>query len=234
MPDPHAPGRLDGALPTLAMHGETKYCVGLIHLMLFERLHCLRGMENTFADFYANEREVSRLLEALTEFVLELIREWGKTNVSAVFLTDDWGTQTGMMISPGTWRKFFKAHYRRIFDEVHRWGKDVFFHSCGNVLAIIPELIDLGVDVLDPIQPGPLDLNDVAKQFGGRISFCGAIDDQCLATYNPQEVKDSVRKAIETLGRPFGNGYVVAPANVMVPPVPLDNIQALFEACHGQ
>jgi uroporphyrinogen decarboxylase len=234
MPDAHARGRLDDARPALALHGDSKYCVGMIHLALFERLHALRGMENTLADFYTNETELCRLCEALVDYLIGLIREWGKTSVSAICLTDDWGSQTGIMISPEMWRKHFKAHYRRAFDEVHRCGKDVFFHSCGNVMAIIPDLIDLGVDVLDPIQPGAMDMSEVARRFGGRISFSGALDDQHLEALSPKEVKDMARQAIEVLGRPFGNGYVVSPANLMVPSVPFENIQALFEACHDQ
>lgn len=232
MPDPLAPGRLDAALRILEMHGQTKYCVAQTHLALFERLHCLRGMENALADLYTNEREVDHLLEALTEYLIELIRNWGETSVSAIFPTDDWGSQTSLMVSPEMWRKRFKPRYRRIFDEIHRCGKDVFFHSCGNVTAIVRDLIDLGVDVLDPLQPGAMDLDAMARQFGGGISFCGGIDDQRLEDYTSQEVKDAVYRAMETLGRPFGNGYIVAPANVIAPSVPLENLEALFEASH--
>jgi len=228
MPDAHAPGRLREALPTLELHGESKYCVGIIHLSLFERMHALRGMGNTLADFYTDESAVCRLLEALTHYMIELIREWGKTNASALFLTDDWGSQTGMMISLPMWRKFFKSHYRRLFDEVHRFGKDVFFHSCGNFMAIIPDLIDVGVDVLDPIQPGAMDMEEVARQFGGHVSFSGVIDDQLLEALTPREVKEMAHHAIDVVGKPFGYGYVVSPANLVVPSVPFENIQALL------
>jgi uroporphyrinogen decarboxylase len=234
MPDPWAPGRLDGAQHILQMHGETKYCVAQTHLALFERLHCLRGMENALADFYTNEREVSRLLDALTEFLIELIRNWSQTSVSAIFPTDDWGSQTSLLVSPEMWRKYFRSRYRKVFDEIHRCGKDVFFHSCGNVTAIVPELIDLGVDVLDPLQPAAMDLGALAKQFGGRVAFCGGVDDQRLEDYTPPEVKDAVHQAIETLGRPFGNSYVVAPANAIVPSVPFENLEALIQASHEQ
>jgi uroporphyrinogen decarboxylase len=234
MPDPHASGRLDSALRALAIHGETKYCVGAIHMALFERLHALRGMENVLADLCTFETEICRLCEALTHYLIELIREWGKTNVSAIYLTDDWGSQTGIMISPKMWRRYFKVHYRRIFEEIHRFGKGVFFHSCGNIMDIIPDLIDLGVDVVDPIQPGAMDLNEVARKFGGRTSFSGGIDAQRLENCTAEEVKHMVRGAIATLGRPFGNGYVVSPANLVVPSVPFENLQALFEACHEQ
>jgi uroporphyrinogen decarboxylase len=232
MPDPHEAGRLDAAQQVLAMHGATKYCVGQIHLALFERFHCLRGMENTLADLYTNERDACRLIEALSEYLIELIREWGQTAVSGIFLADDWGSQTGLMISPGMWREYFKPQYRRIFEEIHRCGKDVFFHSCGCVTAIVPDLIELGVDVLDPLQPGAMNLEEVADRYGGRISFCGAIDDQRLEVYTPEEIRDAVCKAIETLGRPFSNGFILAPANLIAPSVPFENLQALFEACH--
>lgn len=234
MPDPHARSRLGGALPALAMHAESKYCVGVIHQALFELLHTLRGMESTLTDFYTNETELCRLCEAMASYLIELVQEWGKTNVSAIQLTDGWGSQTGIMISPEMWRKYFKAHYRDIFKEIHRFGKDVFFHSCRNINPIIPDLIDLGVDVLDPVQPGAMDLNEVARQFGGRISFSGAIDDQSLEALSPQELREMVQRAIGVLGRPFGNGYIISSANLIVPSVPFENIQALFEACHGQ
>jgi uroporphyrinogen decarboxylase len=234
MPNPHESGRIAAALPPLAKLGSRRYCVGMMHCILFERLFALRGMENTLADFHTNETEVRRLCDALTEYVIGLIQEWGKTDVSAIFLTDDWGSQDALMISPMMWRRYFKEYYRRIFAEVHRWGKDVMFHSCGNITSIIPDLIEVGVDILDPMQPGPLNLTEVASQFGGKVAFSGGIDDQRLEDYSPQEVKDMVRRTIDTLGRPFGNSYIVAAANAILPSVPLENLQAMAQACHEQ
>ena len=234
MPNPHAPGRIAAALPTLAKLGSRRYCVGVVHNILFERLFALRGMENTLADFHTNEPEVRRLCDALTEYVMELIQEWGKTDISAMFLTDDWGSQDALMISPMMWKRFFKEYYRRIFAEVHRWGKDVMFHSCGSIASIIPDLIEAGVDILDPMQPGPLNLAEVARQFGGKVAFSGGIDDQRLEDYSPQEVKDMVRRTIDILGRPYGNSYILAAANAILPSVPLENLQAMVEACHEQ
>ncbi len=233
IPDPRQPGRLDAARAVLSVHGESKYCIGVFHFVLFERLHSLRGMDNAFMDLCTNEAEVSRLLEALTDYAVGFVEEWAKTAVSALFLTDDWGSQTNLMVSLPMWRKYFKPHYRRIFEAIHRAGKDVFFHSCGNVAAIIPELIELGVDALDPLQPEALDHSDIACRFGGRLAFCGGITDQRLEESTPQQVRDMVRQAIETLGKPFGNAYLVAPSNVLPPTVPFENIAALLEACHA-
>jgi uroporphyrinogen decarboxylase len=234
MPDPHEPGRLAAALPTLAKFGSSKYCVGTLNLTLFERLFALRGMEYVLEDLYTHEKEIGRLCAALTEYAIGLISEWGKTDVSAIFLSDDWGSQNALMISPAMWRRHFKEYYRSIFAEVHRWGKDVLFHSCGNIASIIPDLLEVGVDVLDPLQPGPLNLTEVAGKFGGKVSFSGGIDDQRLEDYTPQEVKDMVRRTIDTLGRPFGNAYIISAANSILPSVPFENLQAMFQACHEQ
>jgi uroporphyrinogen decarboxylase len=234
VPDPRAPGRLDAALPVFAAHGRSAYCGGIIHLALFERLHAVRGMQNIFLDFSTNEREVRRLSDAVVAYLLELIRGWALLGADAVFLTDDWGTQSALMISPGMWRDFFADHYRRVFQEIHQLGMDVFFHSCGNVTAIVPDLVEMGLDVLDPIQPGAMDPAAIARDFGGKVAFCGGIDDQKLATRSPAEVRDEVRRTIDTLGAPFGNALVLSPANVMTPEIPLENLRALFEACHGQ
>ena len=103
----------------------------------------------------------------LADYVLELIRQWGELGVDAVFLTDDWGSQTALMISPDMWRSFFKPHYRRLFAEVHRWHMDVVFHSCGNVLDLVEDLIEVGIDVLDPVQPGAMDQEELVRRFRG-------------------------------------------------------------------
>ena len=234
MPGPDAPGRLDRVRPVLAKYGATKYCVGAIPLSLFERLQCLRGMENAFMDFYTNEHELMCLLEALADYLLKRIRDWAATPVSAILITDDWGSQSRLLVSLPLWKKFFRSHYRNVFDEIHRGGKDVIFHSCGHVLEIIPDLIDLGVDVLDPVQPGAMDIEELARKFGGKISFSGAIDDQRLEEYSPGELRDVVRRTLDTLGRPFGCGYIGGPACMVPPTVPFENLQALVETFHEE
>ncbi|HOD48762.1 MAG TPA: uroporphyrinogen decarboxylase family protein [Candidatus Hydrogenedentes bacterium] len=234
MPDPNAPGRLDSVTAPLALHKETKYCFGIIHLALFERLHCLRGMENVFTDFLIHEAEVERLLDGLEEYLLEIVRQWGALGADAVFFTDDWGSQSGLMISPDQWRRLFKDRYARTFAEVHRLGMDAIFHSCGNVTGIVGELVDIGLDVLDPVQPGAMDIEELARDFGGQLAFSGAVDVQELLVHgSAEQVKDEVRRIIDILGRPFGGALLLGPANVMTPDIPFANLEALFEAAHG-
>lgn len=235
MPDPRQPGRLDSAASVLEQHGSSKYCFGVIHLSLWERMNCIRGMEQCFLDFYEHESQMHRLAEALTDYLLELIRCWSELGADAVFLTDDWGSQNALMISLNMWRTFFKKHYQVIFDETHRLGMDVILHSCGNVMDIIPDLIDLGLDVLDPLQPGAMDLEKVAREFGGKIGFCGAVDIQNLLVQGTtDQVADELRRIIDMLGKPFGNAFMVSPANMMTPDIPFENLQVLFEICHHQ
>jgi len=234
VPDPNAPGRLDEAKRIIDMHRDSKYCVCLFQLTLFERMHALRGMEQLFMDFCMNEVEVDRLSEVLTEYMIQLVRAWAKLGADALLFTDDWGTQKSLMIGVDMWKRFFERPYRRIFGEVHRHGMDVIFHSCGNVTDIVSHLIDVGVDVVDPIQPGAMNPSEIGHRFGGTVGFSGGIDDQLLAVYTPRQLKDEVRKTIDTLGKPYGNAYLAGPANILTPEIPLENLRALFEACHEQ
>ena len=235
MPDPHAPGRLDGALTRLRLHGPAQFFVGGTSVVLFERLHFLRGIEMTLEDFYSAPRETERLLDALSDYQVEMIRAWGRLpDVDVCFLGDDWGTETGLMVSPAMWRRFFAARYRRLCDVAHESGLLVLFHSCGNVFGIIGDLIDAGVDVIDPLQPEAMDLAAVAREYGGKVAFCGGISDQRLGAKTPVQVRDEVQRLIDTFGAPFGNAYILAPANSLMPETPLENLVALFEACHDQ
>ncbi len=235
MPDPGVPGRLAGAMPLLSTVGPSRYCVGNLSGGLFERLHFLHGMENTLADFYQAPEQLERMLDALTDYQVELVRAWAELpNVDACLLTDDWGTQTALMISPAMWRRHFARRYRRLCDEAHRNGLLVVFHSCGNVFEVIGDLVDAGVDVIDPLQPEAMDLAAVAREYGGSVAFCGGISDQRLGVQTPSQVRDQVRWLIDTLGAPFGNAYVLAPSNSLMPETPVENLVALFEACNEQ
>jgi uroporphyrinogen decarboxylase len=233
MPNPLEPGRLDAVKPTLERFRDTKYCMGAIQLSLFERLHCIRGMESLFEDFYECPNNVFRLQDALTDYILAMLRSWAALGVDSVLMTDDWGTQISLMISPAMWRQMFRHYYRTIFDEAHRLGLTVVFHSCGNVMDIVGDLIDIGLDVLDPIQPGAMDIAELARRFGGHISFSGGIDDQhLLTTGTPTEVRDAVRRLTDTLGRPHNHGLILSPGNAITPEAPIENLTALFRACH--
>ena len=207
--------------------------MGVNVLTIFERLHSLRGMQEVLMDLYTNEAEIGRLLERLTEYHLELIRYWGEIGADGMFLGDDWGSQRSLIISASMWRRLFRPHYARLFEETHRCGMDVIYHSCGNVMDIIADLIDIGADVLDPIQPVAMD-EGRSRSVSAERSPSTAASTRRNWRYTPQQVKDEVRRMIDTVGKPFGNAYMIGPANVLTPEVPLANIVALCEACREQ
>ena len=233
LPRADARGRFDPVLAEIEMHKGSKYLLGRIGLLLYERLNCLRGAENVMTDLYTNETELRRLADAVASYAMDMIRHWAKLGMDGLFLTEDWGMQNGLMISPVMWRRIFKPYYVRMIDLAHGLGLDVMLHSCGNVMEIIGDFIDIGLDVLDPVQPTAMDIREVARRFGGRISFLGAINvREMLVTCTPAQVKDMVRRTIDTLARPFGGGLIVSPDNVITPDIPLANIRAMVEACH--
>lgn len=234
VPDSSDGARLAKAARSISEYGRGRYTIGYIHFLLFERLQAIRGMQNLFLDLYSNEADVRKLADAICGFLIGYVRQWAGMGADAVMMTEDWGTQTGLMISPTMWRDLFKPYYRRVFDEIHSLGMDVIFHSCGQVTEIIEDLIELGLDVIDPIQPGAMDMEEVARRFGGRVSFSGALDLQNLiSSSSPAKIKSEVRRAIDTLGKPFGNGFLVGPSNVLTPEAPIENLRALVAACYG-
>jgi uroporphyrinogen decarboxylase len=234
MPKARAFGRLEPVRAQAKEFSANHYSFGLFCSALYQFIS-LRGMENAFTDFYDHEPELRRLIDASTEYSLDLVRYWAELGVDSILILDDWGTQNSLMFSPATWRSFLKEPYRQIFAEAHRCGLDVLLHTCGNVIEIIEDFIEIGLDVLDPLQPSAMNLEEVAQRFGGRISFCGTIDVQQLLTQGtPQQVKDTIRRNIDLLGKQFGNGLILAPANALTPDIPFENLRAMFEACHAQ
>ena len=232
-PDPRAPGRFDAARgPAAAFRKAGTYSFGLLGCVFYS-LFSIRGFENALMDFHENPEPLKRLVAALESFGLEMVRSWSEVGVDAVMILDDWGTQRSMLVSPAIWREFFKSGYAALISEAHARGMAAFLHSCGHVTEIIEDLIEVGLDVIDPVQTTAMEIDELARRFGGRISFCGTIDVQRLLPYgSPGEIKDAVRRSRKTLGTPFKDRLILAPTNVITPEVPLENLRAMFEACH--
>jgi uroporphyrinogen decarboxylase len=193
-------------------------------------MHFLRGMDSLFIDLYTNRDHLVRLAEGLAAFNLEMIKGWKNAGVDAVFFGDDWGFQDRLMINPKLWKELFKPWYKKFFQAVHDEDLQVWFHSCGNVLDIVKDLIECGVDVLNPLQPRAMDLNALAKRFRGKLSFHGGIDCQfTLPKCTPEEVALEVKKHSRLLNTERG-GYIGGPSTTIMPETPLENIIAMCEA----
>ncbi|MBN2011292.1 hypothetical protein JW960_18250 [candidate division KSB1 bacterium] len=207
-----------------------RYVQAAVWFTLFERLWMLRGFENLLMDPYANEHEFYLLRDRIVEYNLQIIDLWLERGVNAVFFSDDWGSQHGLLINPDDWRRFYKPSYKRMFERVHSGNAHVWMHLCGNITAILPDLIDIGLNVLNPVQPQAMDVKELSREFGGKVCFNGGVDVQgTLILGRPDDVKREVHQLVNLFGR-FNGGYIGETSHSIMPETPLDNIIAVYEA----
>lgn len=173
---------------------------------LFERLQFLRGTETLYMDLATQPRGMWRVIEKVHDFNCRLLTLWAQTDIDALTFSDDWGAQDRLLINPKTWVSIFKPLYKDYVDIAHHHGKKIFMHSDGHILAILPHLVDIGVDALNS-QLFCMGLENVAK-FKGQITFWGEIDRQyLLARASIEEVADAVALVKESL---WDNGGCIA------------------------
>jgi hypothetical protein len=186
--------------PLLDQAGD-RYVTVTSHFNLIERLHMLRGFAETMMDLAAEPERAERLLDMIVEFKLaqfdELARRFGD-RVDGLFLTDDWGTQQGVFVSQDTFERFFAPRYKTLFDAIHARGWHVVLHSCGRINAVVPRLIELGVDVLNMQQPRAYGLVEFGEQCRGKVCFLATVDVQ---TTLPSGVEEAVREEARLLVR---------------------------------
>jgi uroporphyrinogen decarboxylase len=178
------------------------------------------------------ETLLDRILSIYQEMWTEYLKEVG-SYVQIVYFTDDIGTQSSMMISPKTFRALIKPRLKRVIDHIKGIADVRFmYHTDGAILPVIEDLIEIGVDILNPVQTSVqgLDRTDLLKEkYGDRICFHGAIDvQQILPKGTPETLRSEVTKRIRDLGK--GGGYVLAPCHNIGHDVPPENVVALFEA----
>jgi uroporphyrinogen decarboxylase len=228
-PDPSDLSRFKRADELIASRPD-HYIVGTVWFTLWERLWMLRGMENMFMDPFDHPDEFVWLKGKVMEINMAILDEWLKRDIDAVYFSDDWGGQKSLLISPEQWRRQYKDDYRRMFRKVRDAGKHVWLHSCGNVTDIIPDLIDLGVNVLNPVQPQAMDVERLAREFGGRVCFNGGVDVQrTMIRGRPEDVRAELFRLNDLFGR-YDGGYIANTSHSIMPETPLDNVIALFEA----
>jgi uroporphyrinogen decarboxylase len=184
-----------------------------IFMLLFERMHSLRGFQNTLMDLALERGRAEELADRIVEFDLGIIDGIARRfpgAIDALSFTDDWGTESALFIDPRLWREFFMPRYRRIFDACHRAGWHVWMHSCGRVNAIIPSLIEIGVNVLDLQQPRALGIEEIGAAFAGKVCFSSLCDIQkTLPRGTPEEIRREAGLLLETWATD-GGGFVLA------------------------
>jgi len=190
---------------------------------LFQRLYYLRGMEPLLVDLMEDRQELYRLRDGIVDYMLRRIERWVELGVHGIRFRDDWGTQQQLFVHPDLWRRFFKPAYRRLCEAVHAGGAYVHFHSDGMIWAIIPDFIEIGVDVLHP-QMTIMGIERLGEVFGGKGCFQTDLDRQYILPHGtPEEVAAHARSAIEAFGRFNGGviGWVEGASDV-----PLENLEA--------
>jgi len=196
-------------------------------ITFFEQMQQLRGMENLLMDLAEGAPEVYRLRDDLLAFNLRWLDKWCALPYDGIHFADDWGDQTHLLIAPKLWRDFFKPAYRSMFDRVIAAGMHVHFHSDGNIIDIIPDLIDIGVQVLN-CQANVIGLDILKQKFAGTLCFRTDLDRQRIVPFGtPQEVKRHVADVFDHLGT--RKGGLIACGEIG-PDTPLANIRAMYEA----
>lgn len=195
-------------------------------ITFFEQIQQLRGMENMLMDIAYQSKEIYRLRDDMLEFNLDYLDKWLAHEYDGLHFADDWGAQNALIISPEQWRDFFKPAYKKMFDKIKSAGLDVHFHSDGQISDIIPDLIDIGVDVLN-CQASVVGLEVIKKEFAGKISFRTDLNRQSVMPFGtPDEVKSHILEVFDSLGTP--DGGIIACGEIG-PDIPLENIKAMYE-----
>jgi len=204
---------------------------GELYQTIFETAWLMRNMQPFLLDLILNEDIAHAICENITQIRIKQARFYAKAGVDIIRLGDDMVSQQGLMMSRETYNTFFKQRIQRIIRAAKEINPDViiFMHCCGKVEAIIDDFIDVGVEVLNPIQPECNDLNWIYKKYKNKLSFWGGIGVQSvLFEGTPEQVALKVHETNELFGK--HGGFLIAPAHILDPAIPWDNIMAFVDS----
>jgi hypothetical protein len=206
IPDVEAPHRWEN-LAGLREYAGDRFILAQ-GISIYERVHFIRGLENTWMDIHDHPRELGRLVDLLVEMNLAAIRRYAAAGADGLIFCDDWGLQDRLMIAPRSWREIWKPRYARIFRAAHAAGLLTFLHSCGYIVDILDDLIEIGLDAIHMDQQENMGLARLGAAFGGRLTFFAPVDIQHTMVYGtPEEIRAYCRQMAALLGRPNG-GFI--------------------------
>ena len=208
-----------------------RFWVGGIGFGLFERTWTLRGFSDVLMDAAGSPEFYDELVQAVAEHQLQLIKHLLELPLDGIMFSDDWGYQKGVLLGPDRWRRFIKPHIAKMYERVHSSGKYTLSHCCGSVVSILPDIIEIGLDVLESVQPEAVGMNPYAlkETYGPRITFWGALGSQSTVPFGtPEQIKDEVGRLCREMGR--GGGYILAPSKSLQPETPTLNAAAVVES----
>lgn len=212
-----------------AREASDKYFLVRLYGSHFEKAYFARGIENLLCDMAADYDFAKKLHNSIIEKNMVMLDNFlNIPEIDGVLLGSDWGSQKGTLMSPEIWDDIIRPGEQKEYDLIHSYGKDVWVHSCGCIDVLIPRLVDMGLDVLNPVQPECMDIAALKKNYGDKLAFWGGISTQNTLPFGtPAEVKAEARKVRQTMSA--GGGYIFSPSQSIQDDVPVPNMLALIE-----
>lgn len=195
----------------------------------WEKAYFSRGIENFLADLAADPEWAQQLLDMIIRKNLVMLENvLTAPEIDGVLLGSDWGTQRDLIMSPESWRRMIKPGEKQEYELIKRYGKDVFVHSCGCITRIMEDMVELGLDGLNPVQPECMDLGFLKREYGDAITFYGGIStQQTLPNGTPAEVAAEVRETVALMS--VDGGYITSPSQEIQTDVSYENLRALID-----
>jgi uroporphyrinogen decarboxylase len=232
-PDPFADGRFEMAKSTIQKYGKEYGIIADLECSIFETAWYLVGLEKFFMDLMMETPYVEALLDKVAYINTETGKELIRLGADVIWCGDDFGSQQSCLMDMGTWRKYFKPRMKKMFDEFRQVNPDIkiAWHTCGAIVDLIPDLIEIGLDILNPIQPMAVGMDPefLKQNFGKEIMFFGGI---CVQDLLPNGTPESIKKEVQRRAKILGEngGYIIAPAHNIQADTPVENVFALFDA----
>ena len=223
-------GSEEALLKVVEQFGREYWICGSCQTTIFETATALRGYEQILCDLLTDEDLVNKLFDIPHRYHLAVTRRLVELGVDMVWLGDDLGAQQSMIIAPDLWRRLLKPRFASLIGELKGLNPRVkiAYHTDGFVEPVIPDLIEIGVDVLHPIQPMCMDPAALKQRFGDRLCFMGTVDEQSTLPFGtPEQVRAEVRMRLDTVGR--GGGFILAPTHHVQLDTPIENLLAMVD-----
>lgn len=214
-----------------ALHEKGLASLAFMQMTVWEAAWYLRSMEELMMDMMMEDEKATILLDKITDFACDKARAYASAGVDILSLGDDIGTQETIMMDVPFWEQWLKPRLVRVIESARAVNPDIliFYHSCGYIIPFIEQLIEVGVDILNPVQPECMSFDEVHDKYGDRLSFWGTMGTQEMLPYgNPDEVREEALSRLVKCGEQ--GGLCIGPTHLVEPEVPWENLMAIKEA----
>jgi uroporphyrinogen decarboxylase len=230
-PDPNRPSLYTEAERVIQKYKSEYWIVGVTPTTIFETAWALRGYEQLMVDMASDPVLTNQVLEIPFQYHLVVTQQLVRMGVDMIWLGDDIGGQNSMLMSPRMWRMYLKPRMAELIGSLRQINPQIkiAYHTDGVVYPVIPDLIEIGVDILNPIQPRAMDPEKLKQEYGEKLCFWGSMDIQHTLPYGtPEDVKNEVLHRLKTIGR--SGGLIIGPTHNLQLDTPLENLWAMVDA----